>query len=112
MNWAVSDGNGLAALQAGEVMPVLFHGAVEGFAASKGANLDGAFELEGFEGTVDGGEAHGLVAIAEFRVEVLGGDLLVEGFEALEGALLVAGAASSHGDGWKGGAVSILGWVG
>jgi len=98
----VSDGDGFAALQAGEVVPVLFHAAVEGFAAGEGAGLDGALEFEGFEGAVDGGEAHGLVAIAEFRVEVLGGDFLVEGFEALEGALLVAGAAGGHGGGLAG----------
>ncbi len=102
MDGTIGDGNRFTALQAGEVVSVLFHGAVEGFAAGEGANLDDAFEFEGFEGAVDGGEAHGLVAIAQFRVEILGGDLLVEGFEALEGALLVTGAATGHGVG--------LGW--
>ncbi len=102
MDRTVGDGDGFAALQAGEVVPVLFHGAVKGFTAGEGADLDDAFEFEGFEGAVDGGEAHGLVAIAQFRVEVLGGDLLVEGFEALEGALLVAGAAGHGGGlGWE-----------
>ena len=96
-------------------MAVLFHGAVEGFAAGEGADLDDAFEFEGFEGAVDGGEPHGLVAISEFSVEVLGGDLLVEGFEALEGALLVSGAAG-HGGGWAGwragGCFYFSAWVG
>jgi hypothetical protein len=78
---ALVDREGVATLQTGEVVPIGLDGGVEGFAGGNGADLDESFFFEAVKGAVDGGKSHRLGVVAQFDVEVLGGNRSIESLQ-------------------------------
>ncbi len=92
MHRAFCNGNRAATIETGEMVLILLDGAIEGFAIGEGAHFHQAVELKAFEGAVYRRESHILLGLAQFKIEVLGGNGVVEGFKETENFFLGAGA--------------------